>query len=285
MTSSVAARWLQRSCSWPLVALGLDAVCVEPARLVVREVEVRLPGWPVALAGLRVAVLSDLHAGRAPPRGRARGARSWRATNASRPDLVVLLGDYVVGGEFGARFVEPEVFARELGGLRAPLGVVAVLGNHDWWYDGPRVRRALEAAGLRVLENEAIALARAGARHPLLGGGSRRPLDAAVPIPRPALRSVPPGEPVLLLTHNPDVFPEVPARVTLTLAGHTHGGQVKLPVLGTPVVPSRYGRRYAAGLVVEDGKRLFVTPGLGTSILPVRFGVPPEISLLTLLPP
>ena len=282
MTSSTAGRLVQRILLVGLVVLALDAVCVEPARLVVREAEVRLPGWPAALAGLRVAVLSDLHAG-APHLGAQKRAEIVRRTNAARPDLVVLLGDYVVGREAGARFVEPEIIARELGELRAPLGVVAVLGNHDWWYNGGRVRRALEGAGLRVLENDAVGLNAKG-RGPRLWVAGLGDLWSRSADPVAALRSVPSGEPVLLLTHNPDVFPEVPARVTLTLAGHTHGGQVRLPGWGTPIVPSRYGRRYAAGLVVEEGKRLFVTPGLGTSILPVRFGVPPEISLLTLLP-
>ena len=151
MSSSAPVRWLPGLLLAFLVALGLDAVCVEPARLVVREVRVRLPGWPTALEGLRVAVLSDLHAG-APHLGAHKRREIVARTNAAHPDLVVLLGDYVVGGEAGSRFVEPEVLARELGDLRAPLGVVAVLGNHDWWYDGPRVRRALEAAGLRVLD-------------------------------------------------------------------------------------------------------------------------------------
>ena len=283
MTSSARLRWLPSLLLLVLIGLGLDAVCVEPARLVVRQVEVRLPGWPPALAGLKVAVLSDLHAG-GPHLGADKRREIVARTNASRPDLVVLLGDYVVGREFGARFVPPEVFARELGLLRAPLGVVAVLGNHDWWFDGPRVGRALEGAGLRVLENDALPLSLpgAGTRFWVAGLGDvwTRPADVTA-----TLRSVPLGEPVLLLTHNPDVFPEVPARVALTLAGHTHGGQVKLPMLGTLVVPSRYGSRYASGLVVEQGKRLFVTPGLGTSIFPVRFGVPPEVSLLTLLPP
>lgn len=284
MTSSALGRGLTGVLLAGLFALGLDAVCIEPARLVVRDVEVRLPGWPTALHGLRVAVLSDLHAG-APHLGADRRREIVARTNAARPQLVVLLGDYVVGGEPGSRFVEPEVLARELADLRAPLGVVAVLGNHDWWYDGPRVRRALEAAGVRVLENDAVAVevATPGGSVRLwmagLGDQWTRRVDVAG-----ALRAVPPDEPVLLLTHNPDVFPAVPARVTLTLAGHTHGGQVRLPVVGTPVVPSRYGRRYAAGLVVEGGRRLFVTPGLGTSILPVRFRVPPEISLLTLQP-
>jgi hypothetical protein len=264
-----------------LFALGLDAVCIEPARLVVRDVEIRLPGWPETLGGLRVAVLSDLHAG-APHLGAAKRREIVTLTNATRPDLVVLLGDFVVGREFGGRFVEPEVIALELAELRAPLGVVAVLGNHDWWYDGPRVRRALESVGVRVLQNDAVALEAApGVRFWVAGLNDlwTEHVDIAA-----ALRPVPRGEPVLLLTHNPDVFPDVPARVTLTLAGHTHGGQVTLPLLGPPVVPSLYGRRYAAGLVVEDGKRLFVTTGLGTSIVPVRFRVPPEIAVLILRP-
>jgi predicted MPP superfamily phosphohydrolase len=96
-----------------------------------------------------------------------------------------------------------------------------------------------------------------------------------------ALASVPEGAPVILLTHNPDVFVNVPARVLLTLAGHTHGGQVNLPLLGRLVVPSQFGERFAIGHVHEDGRDLFVTPGIGTSILPVRFGAPPEISVLT----
>jgi predicted MPP superfamily phosphohydrolase len=88
--------------------------------------------------------------------------------------------------------------------------------------------------------------------------------------------------PVILITHNPDVFPDVPARVRLTIAGHTHGGQVRLPLIGAPMVPSRYGQRYARGLIRENGRSLFVNTGTGVSILPVRFGVPPEVSILVL---
>ena len=96
------------------------------------------------------------------------------------------------------------------------------------------------------------------------------------------LASVPSGQPVLAFTHNPDVFPEIPERVSLTVAGHTHGGQVYIPLVGRPVVPSRYGQRYAIGHIVENGRHLFVTPGLETSIIPVRFLVPPEVSVLEL---
>jgi predicted MPP superfamily phosphohydrolase len=197
--------------------------------------------------------------------------------NAARPDLIVLLGDYVIHGIIGGRFIEPEPVAMVLGGLRAPLGVFAVTGNHDWWYDGPRVTGALEAAGIRVLDDAAAPLP-AGGPLWIAGVGDlwTRPADV-----RRALAEVPADAPVVVITHNPDLFPVVPARVLLTLAGHTHGGQVDLPLLGRLIVPSRYGARYAIGHVREDGRDLFVTPGLGTSILPVRFRVPPEISLLT----
>jgi predicted MPP superfamily phosphohydrolase len=96
------------------------------------------------------------------------------------------------------------------------------------------------------------------------------------------LARVPAGAPVLVFTHNPDIFVDIPPRVSLTLAGHTHGGQVYIPFIGRPIVPSHYGERFAIGHVVEGGRHLFVTPGLGTSIIPVRFLVPPEISVLTL---
>ena len=181
----------------------------------------------------------------------------------------------------GGTFVEPEPIAEELRALRAPLGVYAVLGNHDWWFDGGRVARALGGAGLKVLENEAVKVESSG-RAFWLGGvadlWTRRP-----DVPG-TLRQVTSDDPVVLFTHNPDIFPDVPARVSLTVAGHTHGGQVNLPLVGRPVVPSRFGQRYAMGHVVEGGRHLFVSGGVGTSIIPVRFRVPPEIVILKLGP-
>lgn len=258
--------------------MGGWAFVIEPQRLVIRHEAVHLPGWPPGRDSVKVAVLSDVHAG-GPYVTQARLRAIVAACNAQKPDLVVLLGDYVHGRTVHPQ-LPPEVMARELGALRGRHQTLAVLGNHDWWLDGERVRAALGAAGIRVLENEAV---RVEADPPLWVAGladlwTRRPDIPA------ALASVPQGAPVLLLTHNPDVFPSVPARVTLTLAGHTHGGQVDLPLLGRLVVPSRFGPRYADGLVVEDGRMLFVTSGLSTSILPVRFRVPPEIVILTLAP-
>ena len=259
-------------------ALLAWTVIVEPGRLVVRETRVLSPGWPAGRAPLRIAVLTDLHVGSF-RNGLDRLDEIVARTNAAKPDLVVVLGDLVIHDVLLGRFVDPETTAARLGGLRAPYGVVGVLGNHDWWLDGERVRADLERAGIRVLENDAIPVAEGPRRFWVAGLGDlwTRPVS----IPR-ALAPVPADEPVLLLTHSPDVFPDVPPRVALTLAGHTHGGQVALPVVGRLVVPSRYGQRYAQGLVIEDGRALFVSPGIGTSLLPVRFGVPPEISMVTL---
>jgi hypothetical protein len=254
------------------------SVFVEPGRLLVLSTPVVSSRWPAGPPPLRIAVLTDLHVG-----SFRNGLDHLEAvvsrTNDQGPDLVVLLGDFVIRGGAGGSFVPPEPIAKRLAGLRARYGLAAVLGNHDWWFDGPRVRAALEHAGIRVLENEAIPLGAGRQRFWVAGVGDlwTRRVDIQA-----ALSVVPTGAPVILLTHNPDVFPEVPERVALTLAGHTHGGQVALPLLGRPIVPSRYGQRYAYGLVVEDGRALFVSPGIGTSIIPVRFRVPPEISLATL---
>lgn len=258
--------------------LGVWAFWIEPQRLVIRHVRLTLPHWPAAQDGLRVALLSDLHVG-SPYWSLERTAKLVEATNREQPDLVLLAGDYLINGVRFGTWVDPESIAGVLGKLHAPLGVVSVLGNHDWWNDGGRVRRALSNAGIVVLENEVQAVQHAGGRFFIVG-------LADVLTRRVQLRAtealVPPGEPFLVLSHEPDVFPDVDPRAALTLAGHTHGGQVRLPLLGRLIVPSEYGQRYAAGHIVEDGRHLFVTTGIGTSILPVRFGVPPEVVILEL---
>jgi hypothetical protein len=257
------------------LAVLLWATLVEPARLVVHEHSVGLVGWPAGRT-LRLAVLADIHTG-APHMGPARVRAILERVRTLRPDALVLLGDYVIHGVVGGRFVAPEETAALLGAWHPPLGTFAVLGNHDGWFDGPRVRRALGAHGVRVLVDEAL-------RCPWGAGGfwlmGLDDLWTGHPDPARVLASIPAGEPVIALTHSPDVFPGLPERVGLTLAGHTHGGQVRLPWWGPPVVPSAYGARYAAGLYREGARQLFVTSGLGTSILPVRLGVPPEIALV-----
>lgn len=262
------------------LVLGVWAFGAEPASLRVREYPLRVPGWPAGRAGTRIALLSDLHVG-SPYNGLGKLEEVVARTNAARPDVVLILGDLVIQGVIGGRVVPPEEIAPVLGRLRAPLGVWAVLGNHDRWLDGPQMIRALAKAGIPALEDGAVEISRGGPPFWLVGVSDywTAPHDV-----RKALAQVPNGSPALAFTHNPDVFPHIPARVSLTFAGHTHGGQVYLPLIGRLVVPSQYGERYAIGHVVENGQHLFVTSGTGMSILPVRFLVPPEISIVRLEP-
>jgi predicted MPP superfamily phosphohydrolase len=196
--------------------------------------------------------------------------------NAEKPDLVALLGDYVDHEVALAEPVAPEAVADRLAALDAPLGTVAVLGNHDWHEGAKRIAGALRHAGIPLLDNDAIELERGVWVAGLADAGTR------VARIGEALAAVPEGAPCILLSHNPDVFPRVPARVALTLAGHTHGAQLNVPLLRGRMVPSRFGLRYAGGLVEEDGRRMYVSRGIGTSGLPVRLGASPEIAVIEL---
>ncbi len=254
------------------------AFLVEPGRLVVREQTIQIDNWPHELDGLRIAVLSDIH------------ADDWfiddkklrtivERTNQLQPELIVILGDYMSSNGNVTRRVEPERFGVILKDLHAPLGVYSVLGNHDWWYSGVQVRRGLEENGIQVLENEVIHFDARGTELWLVGLADLWTRKQAV---ADTIAMVPEGKPFIALTHNPDIFPDLPPRVPLLLAGHTHGGQVRLPLIGSVVESSDYGDRYVKGHVFENNHHLFVTTGIGTSIVPVRFGVPPEIVVLTI---
>ncbi len=250
----------------------------EPASLRVSEYRLDVPAWPAHGAALRIALISDLHVG-SPFNGLDKLRRVVAETNEAHPDLVLLAGDFVILDVPGGHFVPPEPTADVLRGLTAPLGVYAVLGNHDWWFNEGQVARALSGAGIHVLEQQATKVS--NGEHPFWLVGVGDFFEGAHDV-KSALAQVTDADPVFLFTHNPDVFPDVPSRVSLTMAGHTHGGQVYFPFVGRLVVPSIYGERFAIGHVVEEGRHLFVTPGVGTSVLPVRFLVPPEISLLIL---
>ncbi len=260
---------------------------VEPHfRLGVTRYALRLPGWRGA--PMSIAALADIHACE-PWMPASRIAAIVARANALKPDLVVLLGDFVSSlHRFGESQVPPGEWGAALAGLAAPLGVHAVLGNHDYWErPGPApVRAALRAAGARLYENDAAELRHHDQRFWLAGTGSlwAQPLGrgrflGTNDLPA-TLRRVNSEAPLILMAHEPDQFATVPGHVALTLSGHTHGGQVRLPGMGAPFVPSRYGQRYIYGHVVEDGRQLVVSGGLGCSGLPVRVGVPPEITVI-----
>jgi predicted MPP superfamily phosphohydrolase len=271
-------RWVTGAAA-AAAALGAWSLWIEPRRLVVRREELVLAEWPAALDGLRVGLLADLHSGM-PHAGLDAVARAADALMGERPDLVCLLGDFIDRRALFARPVDADALAARLAVLSgAPRGAVAVFGNHDWYAGAGRIAAALSGVGIPVLENEAAA---AGDGLWTAGVGDYRIRGANV---SRALADVPAGAPVLLLSHDPDAFPSVPTRVALTLSGHTHGGQVGIPYLRRPFVPSHYGERYVRGHVVEDGRHLYVSSGLGTSGIPVRLLMPPEVVILTLRAP
>ena len=252
------------------------------------------PQWPADLR-LRIAAIADLHA-----------CDPWMSvdhvqaiverTNALKPDIVVMLGDYVAGHRKVTRFIPDAEWARVLAGLKAPLGVHAVLGNHDWWEDKtvqregqglPSAGRALEAAGIPVYENDARKISKNGRSFWIAGLGDQlayMPARRFRPLKRigvddlgATLAKVTDDAPVILMAHEPDIARRVPSRVALQLSGHTHGGQVRM--LGwSPVSPS--GQQLAYGHIKMNCD-VVVSGGLGCSIMPFRLGVPPEIVLVT----
>lgn len=242
-----------------------------------------LRGLPRELDGLRVAQLTDIHLG---PNLSVDYVREViRATNELEADLILLTGDYV---HRSARYIEPVV--RELSQLRARIGIVGTLGNHDWWEDGPGTKRAFANARIPLIDNDRIFLTadRTLTRERDSGlciAGVGDYMEDVADFNR-AVGHVPEDVPRILLSHNPDAaedsgFVSSKLRVDLMLCGHTHGGQIWVPGFGTPIVPSRYGQKYASGLVQGPACPVFISRGIGMTILPMRFCVPPEIAMIT----
>jgi hypothetical protein len=264
-------------------------------QLDVTRYHVSPPQWPSDFQ-LKIAAVADIHA-----------CDPWMSlphieeiverTNALGADIIVLLGDYVAGHRHVTRFIPANEWAAVLSGLKAPLGVHAILGNHDWWDDKTvqragrgvtAVRRELEAVGIPVYENDARRLIKDGRPFWLAGLGDQlaySPMRRFRPLRRigvddlgATLAKVTDDAPLILMAHEPDVAWRVPARVALQLSGHTHGGQVRM--FGwSPVAPS--GQRLAYGHVRVNCD-VIVSGGLGCSWMPLRLGVPPEIVLVTL---
>lgn len=279
---SARGRW-----RWLLIAgllpclLAIWCVGIEPRWIAAREIKVQVADWQ-GPPGLRVAVASDWHFTRralwrvtTPERARALVGQ----INAAEPDVVLIPGDLIADRDYAperAATAEDDI-ASVLGGLRARLGVYVVLGNHDWWQDGPAMRAALTRAGLRVLENDAVRLP--GTPLWIVGIGDHYTGHSD---PQRALATVPAGAQTLVLMHDPASFANLPPVAGLTVAGHTHGGQVSLPGIGALIVPGAAPREWAYGWIAHRGNRMYVTSGIGVSILPLRLNVRPEWVMFTL---
>ncbi|SIQ37922.1 hypothetical protein SAMN05880582_1011656 [Rhizobium sp. RU20A] len=286
-----------------LGALGLAsggyAVGFEPMRQpVITTYRLTPPNWPAGLR-LRIVALADIHACR--PWMDADRIRSIvDVANGLGGDMIVLLGDYVIGIRHVAEPLAPAAWLQPLTRLSAPLGVHAVMGNHDWWEDMDAQRerlpetflhRMMRDHGIPVYSNTAQRLEKDGHGLWIAGLEDQRALRQAVPgrsfdmtsladVPK-TMAAITDDAPVVMMAHEPDIFAHMPDRVALTLCGHTHGGQVQM-FNYAPFVPSAYGQRYRYGHIVEEGKNLIVSGGLGCTGLPLRVGMPPEIVVVEL---
>ena len=261
------------------LALALAGVTgfslAEARRLQVTEKTICLPGLPMAFQGLRVVLISDIHHGIFFPLSYVRKIVSL--SNSLSPDLVLLLGDYA----YHDRRYIPEVM-KELSALKSELGVYAILGNHDIRMSRELTSLELKRNGLKELTNSGVALERGGQAIYLAGLDD---LQTGKPDLKRALGDCQENGFAILMSQSPDVIDEIrDRRVRFVVAGHTHGGQVCLPVIGSPIVPSHYGQKYRAGLV--DGPQVngYVTCGAGAVFPPIRLGCPPEIVCLTFWP-
>lgn len=271
---------------------GSWAFALEPGYMLnVTSYDVNPDGWPANLK-IRAAVIADIHACE-PWMSAERIRRICELANALEPDVIFLLGDYQAGMRMVTAPVYPEQWGEAMSVLKAPLGVYGVLGNHDIWHgllpgirgdDGDTVTRTLRHASVRVLDNDAVRLTKngtafwvAGLADQMYNWDNRQRRWVGRDDIEGALKQVTDDAPVVVLAHEPYIFPRMPKRVALTLCGHTHGGQVMLPLIGNPLLRRRMKAEYAYGRVVEDGRKMIVSAGLGTSIVPARFMRPPEI--------
>lgn len=272
------------SISLSLLAVAAWLVMNASAMPLVRRADIRLP-FPADAPQrpVTVALLTDTHLS-GPDNSPDRMARIVAQINALHPDLILLGGDYI-GDAKGGRIYDAHASIAPFAALRAPLGVVAVLGNHDsrskfnlraireadW-------RAAFMRIGITLLEDGAVR------RGPLAIGGLRDIYTRRIHIPATLAAMAQVGGAPVILSHGPDVFPLLPDAASLTLVGHTHCGQVALPFAGIVYVPSRYGTRYACGQYRLGARHMIVAGGVGTSGLPIRLLAPPDIWLITIRP-
>lgn len=257
-------------------ALILWGIFAEPNILVVKNIDIALKKWHSEHNSLKIVFLGDLHT---KPIDLDRLKRVVSKVNEQKPDIVLSIGDYVNGNSY-KETLYPRVIAKELGEIKSKYGFYTVLGNHDYDYNSLRIRKELEKNGIKVLENDTLPLDIEGKRLWLIGIQDFSVCHTHLDYNTKQVSDE--ENPVILLSHTPDVFPEVDERIELTLAGHTHGGQVIIPFYGPIYVPSKYGKKYSKGYFEEGNKKMFVTGGIGTSVFPIRFNNFPEIIILNI---
>lgn len=280
--STTRRKFLALGASAGVAALAADSLLFEPNRPLIVRREIALRRWPQALDGFTIAQLSDFHYD--PYFSEHPIHSSIAMVNALHPDLVVFTGDFVSvsplvkNDEKAAAHAEP--CSRLLRQIQSRHGLWAILGNHDYYSDPERVTRALRAHGINVLINQSSVIEANGARFWLSGVNDVMSDEADLAV---TLHNVPEREATILLAHEPDFADQVAShgRVDLQLSGHTHGGQVRIPLLPPLYLPD-LGKKYLAGLYRIGELQLYTNRGIGTFALPIRFNCPPEITLFTM---
>jgi len=259
------------------VILGMYMLLIEPFRIKIIEREVITRKW-AGNKEIKIALIADVHA-IWPWMSAVRIRGIINKTNELNPDLILMLGDYVNTNPIG---VKPKAIASLAlyEKLSAPCGVFSVIGNHDLYTNGEWAN-ALRNISVPLLENKAVKVERSGVSMWIAGLEEYSLQKADV---QKTLNQVTDDAPVIMMTHNPDAFIDVPQSVALTVAGHTHAGQIRFPFIGAieAIIPSKYGKRFLYGHIQEQGKDLIVSAGLGTTGLPLRLLTPPEIVVVTL---
>lgn len=238
---------------------------IEPNMLVVNNYKIH----DEALKGIKIVFVGDFHI---KPKTDERLKRVVELINEQNPDIVLSVGDFV-NGHTPEMTMPIEDITAKLKTVKPEI--ITVLGNHDYWVDRVNIPKRLKESGIKILSNSNIKINIKGKDLYIAGVED---LYTGNPKVYEALDNT--KNPVILLTHSPDVFVDLPKRVNLTLAGHVHGGQVRIPFIGAIIVPSEYGNRFSQGLIEENGKKMIVTRGIGTSTLPVRFNCIPEIVVI-----
>ncbi|MFM9851574.1 MAG: metallophosphoesterase [Sphingomonadaceae bacterium] len=248
---------------------------------IVRTAKVAVENWPAGEPPLKVLLLSDVHVA-GPDMPPERLSRIVASLNRLKPDLVLIAGDLVSEKRLATHIYSAVEVTAPLGSFQSRLGTVAMLGNHDHWFDPAAIEAGLRKAGLTMLKNEAIA------RGPLIIGGVDDDFSGHDDVSATfAAMDALPHAPRIVLTHSPDIVPDLPSPIAAVFTGHTHCGQIVLPFIGPLSSVSRYGGRFGCGDIKDKGpkgfyQRVFVGAGLGTSLLPLRYGAPPDVWLVTL---
>lgn len=258
-----------------ILLLAFWSFFVEPNLLTMNNVTIK----DNELKGLKVVLISDLHA---KAYQKKKLLRVVEKVNEQKPDIILNTGDFV-SADYKEIAMPIEKIAEELSGLKSKYGSYAVLGNHDWWEGGEKIERELEKNGTVVLGNENTYIKVNNKKIYIVGVEDMTTRNINL---GKALKNV--SSPAILITHSPDLFPlitkpsnqRLTGKVNLVLAGHTHGGQVVLPLIGPVIVPSAFDKKYVYGMIEENGKKMFVTRGIGTSILPIRFNCIPQIVVI-----